>query len=136
MDLLWQQEFIMGVSHIPPFLSLGASEEEPENLLKSSKRPQPVQQDWVDQVTGICAKLKRGHRFGKGVQRGGGRRAGLWADLPCLSPLCWQSAGALLSHLALPRAGRPTWASGPGRSASARACFTSVQPPSSQSSGC
>lgn len=56
--------------------------------------------------------------------------------LPDLSLLCRQSVGGLQSQLALPQAWRPTWGSGPGRSASATACFTSVRPPSSHSGGC
>lgn len=38
----------MGVSHLPPFLSLGTDEEERENLLKSSKAPQPEAACLVD----------------------------------------------------------------------------------------
>lgn len=56
--------------------------------------------------------------------------------LLCFSPLYWQSVGGLQSHPALPQAGRPTWGSGPGRSASARVCSISVQPPSFRHSGC
>eukprot|EP00069_Balaena_mysticetus_P014981 bmy_09118T0 len=73
-----------------------------------------------------------------GWGEGGGRRGhqcGEGAGLPGLSPLCPQSVGGPRSYLALPQARRPTWGSGPGRSATARACFTSVWPPSSESSG-
>lgn len=54
-----------GCLHIPPFLSLGTNEGEPETLLNSSKRLQPGQHACMDQGKGICVKLKRGHQFEK-----------------------------------------------------------------------
>lgn len=67
---------------------------------------------------------------------GGGAGAGSRGRPPGLSPLRRQSAGGPRFYLASSPAWRPTWGSGPGRSASARACLTSVPLPSSQSSGC
>ena len=111
-----------------PSFSAGTDEEEPKDLVKSSKAPPQGPRARGARKGAWC----RGEDTGVGRQ-GGGRVPG---RPPGLSLLRRQSAGGLRFYLASSPAWRPTWGSGPGRSASAKACLTSVPPPSSQSSGC